>query len=158
LSSFRCEILGLYSFTGFICRHGANCIAAHRENYVQHTRPIRLSDDGPSLFSSNDVVVDVHLVVGEHLLDFLGSYVVNGDVPRYSLGLSRTYGVCVWQAAGWVWQEDSERAVAPLDIADLLSVLFNQRIENILRNPEIRPPKTFDRLSEVDQAALGGKI
>ena len=47
---------------------------------VSTRAPIRLSDDGPSLFSSNDVVVDVHLVVGEHLLDFLGSYVVNGDV------------------------------------------------------------------------------
>lgn len=43
-------------------------------------------------------------------------------------------------------------------LAALLRVLFHQRIEKRFRDSKSCPPKTVDRLSKVNQAALGGKI
>ena len=37
-------------------------------------------------------------------------------------------------------------------------MLFHQRIEKSFRDSKSRPPKDVDRLSKVNQAALGGKI
>jgi hypothetical protein len=46
---------------------------------------VRLANDGPPLFSSNDIVVDVHLIADEYLFDLIGSYAVPGDVPSVDL-------------------------------------------------------------------------
>jgi len=43
-------------------------------------------------------------------------------------------------------------------LAASLRVLFHQRIEKRFRDSKGCPPKTVDRLSEANQAALGGKI
>ena len=40
----------------------------------------------------------------------------------------------------------------------MLSVLFRQQIKKLSRDSKICPPKTVGRLSEVDEATLGGKI
>jgi hypothetical protein len=58
------EILRSYSSAGLVSRHRTNRIVAHRENNDEHARLI---------------VVDAHLIVGEHLLDLFGSHAVAGE-------------------------------------------------------------------------------